>query len=533
MLLALCLAALLALSSCGGVLVEIQFIVDGEVYETITTTGQETVKVPTSPTKEGYEFKGWYWDLDTWKEPFTANSLLEVPITDNMRVYARFEKIGDNQNPNNQNPDNKNPGNENPENPDENNQNQPTLPTLNAVKPEVGKAYHLAMLHTKVRTISYANGETSTYYLAGVTDIAKAVNVYVENSTAENGKYFIFAVVNGERQYINLVRNGNFNNAVYENFPTTSYRYDETLKTMVGTLNGAELVIGTNSEKEFLTFGTRYLDEPNCVAQFVLAADQSASIPPAAKPVVELSPISDIIAGNVGTLYKAEGVVMGVNAQSFLIEDESGMILVYKGATWTPDVLVGDTLRVEGPLATFGNAMQFGTATEYERIGTVNEITYPAPDAPLSAAEIDEFLTIAPIKPEFVTVVGTLSISGNYYNLVFENAELTGSITYPAPELKEILDTLDGTELVVSGYITGVVYPIKFPAAERKTGYPKSIGSWGKFFGFRTHCNGEKIIGTVRCSAAFKIYSYIFKIFVLRKTSVIAYRNISDICFAF
>lgn len=449
MLLALCLAALLTLASCGGVLVEVQFIVDGEVYETITTTGKETVKVPTSPTKEGYEFKGWYWDLDKWEQPFTANSLLEVPITDNMRVYARFEKIGDNnQNPGNENPD--------PENPGGNNQNQPTLPTLDAVKPEVGKAYHLAMLHTKVRTISYANGKTSTYYLAGVTDIAEAVNVYIENSTAESGKYFIFAVVDGERQYINLVRDGNFNNAVYADFPVTSYRYDEALKTMVGTVNGAELVIGTNSEKEFLTFGTRYLDEPNCVAQFVLAKDQSATIPPANKPAVQLSSISDIIAGNVGTLYKAEGIVMAVNAQSFLIEDESGMILVYKGATWTPDVLVGDILTVEGPLATYGNAMQFGTATEYERIGSEDEILYPAPNAPLSAAEIDEYLTIAPIKPEFVSVIGTLSISGNYYNLVFDNAELMGTITYPTPEIKEILDTLDGTELVVSGYITGV-----------------------------------------------------------------------------
>ena len=77
---------------CGKVDFKLNFVVDGEVYDTISTNGEESIKLPANPEKEGYVFDGWYWDNEVWKKPFTANSLLDTPLSSDMSVYAKFEK---------------------------------------------------------------------------------------------------------------------------------------------------------------------------------------------------------------------------------------------------------------------------------------------------------------------------------------------------------------------------------------------------------------------------------------------------------
>ena len=69
---------------------KINFIVDGEIYKTINTAGEEAISLPADPTKEGYIFDGWYWDEDVWSRPFTAESLLTEKLTADMSVYAKW-----------------------------------------------------------------------------------------------------------------------------------------------------------------------------------------------------------------------------------------------------------------------------------------------------------------------------------------------------------------------------------------------------------------------------------------------------------
>ena len=89
-ILALCM---FTLAACGkNVEFKINFVVDDEVYVTISTNGQETIKMPENPTKEDYTFDGWFWDKDVWEKPFTANSLLDAPLSSDMSVYAKFTK---------------------------------------------------------------------------------------------------------------------------------------------------------------------------------------------------------------------------------------------------------------------------------------------------------------------------------------------------------------------------------------------------------------------------------------------------------
>ena len=86
----LVLTSIVGLASCGKVEFKVDFVVDGEVYASVDTNGKETIKIPADPTKEGYIFDGWYWDKDSWKKPFTANSLLDAHLSENMSVYAKW-----------------------------------------------------------------------------------------------------------------------------------------------------------------------------------------------------------------------------------------------------------------------------------------------------------------------------------------------------------------------------------------------------------------------------------------------------------
>ena len=72
---------------------KLDFMVDGAVYYTVQTPGNTEVTMPQDPTKESYDFDGWYWDNGTWQNQFVANSLVTSPITRDSSVYAKWLEI--------------------------------------------------------------------------------------------------------------------------------------------------------------------------------------------------------------------------------------------------------------------------------------------------------------------------------------------------------------------------------------------------------------------------------------------------------
>ena len=85
------LALIVTAVACGKTVnIGVDFIVDGTTYAQVSTTGQETISLPKDPTKEGYVFRGWYWDEGVWSREFTVNSLMNQPLSETIKVYAYF-----------------------------------------------------------------------------------------------------------------------------------------------------------------------------------------------------------------------------------------------------------------------------------------------------------------------------------------------------------------------------------------------------------------------------------------------------------
>lgn len=84
------LLLVLVFTSCGDTQIKVNFVVDGNVYQTVQTTGREPVTMPTNPKKDGFSFDGWYFDNDSFSDPFESNSLIVREINGDISVYAKW-----------------------------------------------------------------------------------------------------------------------------------------------------------------------------------------------------------------------------------------------------------------------------------------------------------------------------------------------------------------------------------------------------------------------------------------------------------
>ena len=161
---------------------------------------------------------------------------------------------------------------------------------------------------------------------------------------------------------------------------------------------------------------------------------------------VEYTAIEFIEAGKEATI---KGTVVATNARSFLVEDETGIILVYLATT--PEVNVGEEVTVSGTVTEYGGMPQFPQSSIIAKTGVTNEVVYPEATV-MDGAAMDAFLSSPEIN--YVEYTGTLNISGNYYNVAIEGAATAvGSIQYPA---SGFVTATSGAVVKVTGYTIGV-----------------------------------------------------------------------------
>ena len=135
--------------------------------------------------------------------------------------------------------------------------------------PQVGVAYKFGFFSTAKNATYYAVGGMSGYYMATSTSAAAAIDVYLENAT---GGYYLYAMIGGKKQYMNMEVSGTHLNAVYRDTPSTVYTYDTTKQTLVTNIDrGAdkgvkEQAFGTYDN--YVTIGTTYTDKDSYFCHF-------------------------------------------------------------------------------------------------------------------------------------------------------------------------------------------------------------------------------------------------------------------------
>ena len=185
---------------------------------------------------------------------------------------------------------------------------------------------------------------------------------------------------------------------------------------------------------------------PNTLETFIMSDGVSLSDIPTTDEVVcqnynQLYNLED------GALVKIYGQVCAATSKGILVrlDGYSNPVLVYDNS------LVGVTL---------GSGVElYATKTTYAGLPELVSVTwsrvYAFTGSYYESWYIDITSDFDEYNPGFyqqIYFVGTLSISGNYYNIIVDNAVRQGSIQSPTIDLSEY----DGKEVVVYGYYAGL-----------------------------------------------------------------------------
>ena len=163
----------------------------------------------------------------------------------------------------------------------------------------------------------------------------------------------------------------------------------------------------------------------------------------------QASTIAEVIAASDGANVKTTGVVAQKNQKGFILTDGNDNILVYQNAV--PTVELGQAVTVAGTRGAYQSVAQITSPTITE--GETGQ-TIPRTDLTVvTSANVTSFTTSV-----YVSLTGTLTISGNYYNISIAGSSTQGSLyqlagneTFTAGKVSE----LNGKAITVYGYVTG------------------------------------------------------------------------------
>lgn len=167
--------------------------------------------------------------------------------------------------------------------------------------------------------------------------------------------------------------------------------------------------------------------------------------------------IAEVIAGSVGATYTTQGQVVAINGRSFLIQDNSGKILVYLGWKDNKPVVdysatIGQTVKVTGKTTTYSKLVQFSeTDLVIEKVSD-GSFTQPTPEK-FDGAAFGAYAAATPVI-KYIEYSGTLTIDGYYYNIAVEGTDLQGFLAYPADGFVDA--SLNGQVVIVKGYTLGM-----------------------------------------------------------------------------
>ena len=162
--------------------------------------------------------------------------------------------------------------------------------------------------------------------------------------------------------------------------------------------------------------------------------------------------IEDITAA--GT-YTIRGTIVAKSQRGFIVGDGTGYVYYYNTGYDQTAYNIGDKVKLAGSVVAYGGVLEFNSSTTVTSSETSN---YVAEDPTvLSGSDMDA--RVASTTPaqlsSYVQYVGTLSVSGTYYNITdIDGAETAqGSISFP---IDTDFTSLNGKQVTVTGYYVGI-----------------------------------------------------------------------------
>ena len=161
--------------------------------------------------------------------------------------------------------------------------------------------------------------------------------------------------------------------------------------------------------------------------------------------------ISDIT--GAGT-YAVQGTIVAKSTRGFIVGDGTGYVYYYNQSYSQSSYTIGDMVRLSGSVVAYNGVFEFNNTTTVTTATSSNYVEEEP--TPITGEEMDT--RVASNNPtqlsNYVQYVGTLSVSGTYYNVTNIEGATTakGSISFP---IDTDFTSLNGQEVVVKGYYVG------------------------------------------------------------------------------
>lgn len=166
---------------------------------------------------------------------------------------------------------------------------------------------------------------------------------------------------------------------------------------------------------------------------------------------VSLSSINDALKNDDKTIVKVSGTVMAINTRGYILYDGTAAAYIYAYNGDKAYYAVGDYVELTGTKGSYNKGLQIVPDVS-SKLDTGTDYTDLTPK-PVTAEDMTAYIGGTVCGMEYVQFTGTLSVSGNYYNVNVGSTSVQGSLSYVTNEQKALLT--NGSNITVTGWTIG------------------------------------------------------------------------------
>ncbi|MBQ8060902.1 MAG: BACON domain-containing protein [Bacteroidales bacterium] len=196
---------------------------------------------------------------------------------------------------------------------------------------------------------------------------------------------------------------------------------------------------------------TRTADRTATITIKAPGAVKALSIKQAGVPATGMT-VTEIIAAADDDMVQTlpSTIVVALTTRGAILSDGTSALYAYGNSAAA--LKIGDGVKVSAKKTTYNGVPELTDITDVFVDSEGNAVNHPtATDITATAAEYDASVA------EYIKLSGTLSVSGNYYNMTLDGIDpetKMGSIVYPVDELNA--KSFDGKKITVTGYFNGL-----------------------------------------------------------------------------